>query len=213
MNTTACLFICLWIDAVVSQVIPPRKSHSSGALATGAVSFPSLGISCCVLVFPSRTFLFGFILRAAGAGTGREAGPGDLGGEGLGAAFPSLQGCCGHSLRCRSQPASWGLAGRGLCCTPLLQGLLSLTAAVPRWLCWQTTASWQRAAPASALCALPASFAAMQGRKGLLALFASLVSFIDTVTLSQTSFSHNSALVPLNYKGTQLSIKWLNRYL
>lgn len=80
---------------MVSGVIPPRKLHSSGNLAMGSVSFISLAIYLLFLVFPSCTFLFRFVLRAAGAGAGREAGPRDLGGDAWVQPFPPARTAAG----------------------------------------------------------------------------------------------------------------------
>lgn len=107
------------------HVLPPRKLHSSGNLATGTMNFTSRAIFLLFYVFPSCTFLLRFVLWVAGSDAGWEAGPRGLGWERSCAAFPSLQDCCWHSLQCRSQPSGRGLAGRGFCYTLFLAGMLS----------------------------------------------------------------------------------------
>lgn len=86
---------------------------------------------------------------------GRKLAPGDLGEESLGAAFPSLQGCCRHSLWCRSEPASWGLVGRGLCYTLILEGMLSLRVRGASGCPNKPPLPCQQAIPALALCLPP----------------------------------------------------------
>lgn len=147
----------------------------------------------------------------AGSSAGREAGPGDLGGDSLGAAFPFLQGCCGRSLQCRSQPAGWVLAGRGSATPRSWRVHSPLGPAVPLAVLKNHRFPDSRQHHPWRFARLLCSNAEEKRVLWFICLSSALYRCCDTKP--DLIYMELTALVPLNYKGRQVSIKRLNRYL
>lgn len=212
MNTTACLFICLWIDIVVSRLIPPRKLHSSGNLAMGTVSLTSLAISLLFLVFPFTGISFWVYPLSSRLWCWVESWPWAFGRGWLGLQpFPPCRAAVGAPSSADPNLPAGVWRGEASATPRSWRVCSSLGPAVPLAVLTNHCFAVSRQHQPQCFACLLWSNAEKKRTPWFICLSCALFRCRDTKP--DLIYMELTALVPLNYKRTQLSIKWLNRYL